>query len=379
MGGMKWWTMPGPQRFVSSVLAHLHDGRSVIVVFPALHPRGFLGALEAADEHSGMSRWTRRQLAVEDEEYRELLPARVVHDLVVPQSEPGAVASVHSLIAADNFRYLLLTAEFREQQVWCRWSRFLHEYSQRSKALDQSERPVFCVVIEGALLRAMPPSDVTLAIEQWRGVVRPLDMQLYVSHLIDEEPSPPPLLRSTRIAVTASLAGTDPLLARRLVNASLDMLFNPNKLLGEYSDELRWNNESDIERQWELGMRDEIDGSEYVHSALLPLARDGREIARRVWYGQVSQIVPYLELQRCRLIDGVQHLLPKPPLHDGYEDVSDLHDLEIRTVWYYLKRARAPREIIERAARLRNIRNALAHLQPISAANLESLSRARFG
>ena len=177
------------------------------------------------------------------------------------------------------------------------------------------------------------------------------------------------------MGVISSLAGTDPLLAEKLASLNLEALLAPIAVLSEYAHNLGWEHADDDDSARDLGKQSMLNGAAFVHSAAVALSGNAKEISRRVWRGQVREVLPYLELHRSSLIELARGYLPKPPIDDGHEAIIDVYDLELRTLWYYLQRSRAPRQLIDRAGDLRRMRNALAHLEPLSAADLHRLAR----
>lgn len=372
-----WWSLPSPRGLISNVVEQLVDGTSVIIRFPLHRPSGFLDALESATLHRCDTRWMRYRVRVE-QHMEDRSPARVLYDLLALPSDGGTVPSVRSLLEAERFRYALFIVECADASAWQPWRRFIREYSQRAKSLETGVRPVFCISLEGQAGRLLPPTDVTLVIEQWNGTATRPDMQLYAAHLLSER-NENRLVKATRISVVASLAGTDPELAQHLCALDLDALFEPSSALRSFGSSLGWNGEIGADTEQELGARVSLEGEEVLHSALIALRGDKRELARRVWEGQVRELLPFVEVQRVRLIDLAKRYLPNGVVSDGYGTVTAPDDLEIRSIWHFLRKARAPSRLIEQASHLRKVRNALAHLEPLRANELEALARLNLG
>ncbi len=107
-------------------------------------------------------------------------------------------------------------------------------------------------------------------------------------------------------------------------------------------------------------------GDSFVHSAFLAQNGDeNRELARRMWRAQLATLFPLIEEQRIRLIEEVQQMLTLP-METEYATLETALDLEIHQIAYQLRQHCPRPSQYQRAKKLANMRNALAHLENLS-------------
>lgn len=169
-------------------------------------------------------------------------------------------------------------------------------------------------------------------------------------------------------SVIASLAVWDPLLAERLARQRLDVVFQPDKLLQAIAIERRWEGQ---EASWHSGSMANVDGREVIHSAFLACNGPKDHLHRRVWSGQVGVLLPFVEERRQDLLMQLAGVL-QVPYTTRFGIVEDVRDLEIGHIESQLLTAspRGRSELVEFVRKLREIRNALAHQEAITAAQL---------
>jgi len=114
------------------------------------------------------------------------------------------------------------------------------------------------------------------------------------------------------------------------------------------------------------GIRHRFEGVDIFHSAWLAAKGDRNALAARIWEGQVEALFPLLESWRQLLIQRYKGLLSLPwPTDRG--EIRDARDLEFGHLVRQLGRHKtgALREAVDVIGWLRDIRNHLAHFEPI--------------
>jgi len=292
-------------------------------------------------------------------------PVRQLLDRFDPDHSRGRLAT---LSQSDRFAYRALWIEGLDEANWEDWRQFLTDYEHAGRSRDPPARSVFCVPVPGSWEAALPAENASLAHRPWRARISRLDMQLYLAVLLGGR-AILPLHQELIIGVGAELAGEDPELARRLAAAELAAVLEPRSLLAEYARANGW----DREPGWVDGTAYVRDGKEQPHSALA----DGRTLARRVWRGQVGVLWGHLEEERLAIARQFRGRL-KTPFETEFGTIDDPEHLEVQHVHYLLARDRSvPHSIRRRLRILRDMRNCLAHLEPVPASLLAQLHTAR--
>lgn len=124
-------------------------------------------------------------------------------------------------------------------------------------------------------------------------------------------------------------------------------------------------------------MTDFVGGQRETHPALQAINVDDaqRYIDGRVWQGQVTVVFPLLEQKRNELLSAHKRLLWVPFEKGDGTFVTAVEDLEIAHLHYQL-RNHPDRRIEPLLRRLKDSRNALAHLDTLSGLDLTDLLRA---
>jgi len=103
------------------------------------------------------------------------------------------------------------------------------------------------------------------------------------------------------------------------------------------------------------------------HSAALAIIGKTDEVLHRLWTGQLTVIYPVIEEHRRRLAAKYDCLLTTLlPIKTDYGDIVSIGDVEIGLIAFHLIRSNAPKADCEVAVLLKEVRNALAHFEPLS-------------
>jgi len=193
-------------------------------------------------------------------------------------------------------------------------------------------------------------------------------MQLYVSLML-EGLGQAGVRRDLVCRLISGLALWDPEAARQLVRADLAMLLEPADLLKELLNGQEWLevDEGDWEALWRVGAADQVEGRWERHSALYAFRDKDRELERRLWSAEVEVLLPWVETQRRALLERYRSLLHVPFITRDGSTIWDVRDLEIGHIQHLLYKASClpSGRVMDFVRCLKEIRNALAHLEPL--------------
>ncbi|MFO0822816.1 MAG: hypothetical protein U0792_06810 [Gemmataceae bacterium] len=362
-----WWQLPGPGRFVRDVLADLGSGRNVLLRFPSHAAGGCRESVAARVRDNELWRW--RPLDASE------LTAATLAELTMAlfrclRCEPtaGQLPSPAGLAAAvpDGD---VIWVDHLDIDRWPLWSKLLGLFQHACHARDENRRGLFCIPLVGRLA-SEPTPDTALRVHRWSGSVSRLDVML---HLDRQTPHtfPGRLLRQVALGVATELGGADACLCTKLATAGLRLLADPVALLEEHARERGWTAIVARDARWGDGVCENLDGEDRVNSAALAVAGDSGAIKRRVWHGQIRLLYPFIEEQRVKLVSEVGGLL-QLPVETTYGPVDKAIDLEIGQLVHFLRSRRVPDRTWRRLLLLRDMRHALAHLEPVEFRTLMS-------
>lgn len=362
-----WWQLPGPALFVERVVRSLRAGQNVVLCLPEHVPTGLSQAVRSALADESVS-WSTLPVSEVD----GLTPADFLCGRFVPGLPVSAIRDAQALCNSESFSGRLLWIEGINECVWPAWKHFLAEYQHTCRARSLLGRTLFCVALTGEMALAPPPEDVCLTHHHWRGAVNQLDALIFAAMHFREHPWTQ-LSKQIAICITAQLGLFDPSVAERLAHENLARILNPEPILLEIARERGWVIESNelLPASWHLGMIDDMDGQACTHSAALSVNDHKKEISRRIWSAQVGVIFPFLEQRRQQIIDQLWDFL-RVPFETSNGRIDDRRDLEFNHIEAQVAQSslRFNGQIRNSLQRLKEIRNELAHLKPLSATQL---------
>lgn len=437
-----WWSLPGPRRFASEVAGDLRDGSSVVVLAPEHLPDGLDRAVRR--ELGDNAFWTSLDLAdreVADREgwrgddwgdrvdwdaedgghHRETLPSlstypvspavsRRVHDdplaalarRAIPIAGVRGCPDLATLAAHPGFAGRAVWVDGVAALAWPAWRDFLPEYTTIALKRPILGRAVLCVVARGAAACAPPSPRLGLSVRRWRGIVDPLDTLLYVSQILPARPISR-LERRVSISVIANVALWDAALCDILAREDFTRLLAPGEVLEEMARARGWLaglEEAVVDpsrttptpthlptpppplpdNAWGRGMADLYDDEVCWHPSAFPINRRVTEVRRRVWSGQVREMLPLAEDRRRALLDilGEALTVPWEVYRRGVlvDVIQDRAALELAHIDDQVRLRRLLGEDASRAiGRLRGARNDLAHMRPLSATTVRAIAR----
>ena len=354
---MLWWQLPGPSRFVTSVVEDLRDGKNVILRLPEYVPSGIAAAVrETLGNHDLWSWCPLRTDECRDE------PAPLLFSKFIPGTHPQTIRNAHSLSGNDSFSGKLIWVDVTSGTTWPGWKSFIVDYAHACRSRSLLERSLFCLCLAGQLALDPPPEDVCLSHQSWQGIVDNLDMLLYTSALLREKQMPD-LYRRIATSIVARLALWDPEVSQRLVREEMTRILEPAEVLKEMAIDRGWlTPEQKLPpTSWHTGAKGLFDGKERTHSAALAVDDPSNELRRRVWSAEVEVIFPLIEEKRQELIKTIAGVLT-------HRTVSELQDMQIGEIELEMSRRgnRVPYELRRQVKTLKEMRNSLAHLEPLS-------------
>lgn len=360
-----WWELPGPASFINEVHDDLLAGRSVVLRLPLRLPDGLRNTLRCKVEQNPLWYWTSIGVVPDSPDPVSLLSERFA------TNDSQVVHDTRSLVASGTLSGKVIWVDGLDIDTWARWEDFIHAYCSFCKDVDLLDRGLFVLSCMGPVAESPPTSDVALGVHTFRGTVGNLDMLLWIAGAL-EGSGHSPLERQIRISVASELAGVDPDLGLELVGLTLETLFEPYDYLSKQAAVLAM---TDLKHpKWSEGMMDDIDGVECPHVLYLAAvgATGRRTIRQRVWSGQLRILFPWLERARIELLGEIEPLLCLP-FNTGFGEITDKYELEIGHIFFQVKN-RVDRELRRHMGILMEIRNALAHLEPVSASLFRDLT-----
>jgi len=412
-----WWTLPGPRRFASEVADDLRDGSNVVVLLPAHVPDGIDRAVRV--ELGDNALWTALDLGAREadgcgDDTAERADSPSIRDpiatlsrRIIPHPGTGFQGDVAALAAHEDFAGRALWIDGLDRAAWPAWRDFLSDYTGVALKRPLLDRTVLCLVARGIAACAPPTPRIGLSVRAWKGVVDPLDTLLYVSQVFPARPISR-LERRVSISIIASLALWDPVLCDILVREDLPCLLDPHAVLADLARARGWMDDEPTRKRaargpqgrtslsetggqgqrqtppsdayaWSRGMTDSYGGSVCWHPCALTPDRRAAEVRRRVWEGQVRELLPLTEERRRVLIDGLGDVLITPwdVRRQGLvvDVIDDREALEIAHIDDQLRTRQLLGAAGRRAVgRLRDARNDLAHLRVVPASVVRAIA-----
>jgi len=367
----RWWTLPGPSAFIDELIAALRSSRNLLIALPLHAPPGIESAVARRVCEDPLWRW--RSLSLGEAEPGPAAPiATLFRGLELDVPGPGTPWADH-LADADAMRDRVLWIDGINAHTWEPWKDALGRYANACQPRSQFGRGLLCVCICGVASESLPTTDGALSVHTWIGRLDELDLQIWVAHYL-RGLEMTPLERRARRVLAATLAGFDPGLAMSLAHLELASLLNPGSVLRDLAVERGWTEGNLPTPAWHLGMVDSVGGEHQTHLAMRGPAGDCemRQVAMRVWQAQITVLFPLIEQRRGQIIADHRGALTVPFEKGDGTWVTRVEDLEIAHLYYQLRNNR-DRRLEPLLRRLREARNALAHLEPLRGAEFAAV------
>lgn len=409
-----FYELPSVRAFLDQIAEDLLCGRSTLVVLPAGIPAERVRSqvskrLWDADGHCD-------QLDL-DGYHVKATPSSIIGEVLgLRWPSPDTPRTTSNLISAmlndkDRSGALLLEGFDSLSPIARRdWIQLLMDWERVSRALEEKGRFTSLSVVASAdtLSGMMPSSDVHLGIHEWSGFPSALETRL-LCRMYQNDANHRAESR-WREHVLPSLAGNDLAVVSELwddVCTNLGCIREPllriaearnwdqrdlrdrvAKLNSTRSGRANGNNEA-WKELWAAGLASRT--PEYgweLHPATLAVLGKEEDLAHRIWRGQASLVLPFIERARLALCDDLTSKYgPKWPLlwdkPQNPQEESALMESPRACEWGYLLHLlqHVPRlgsthqQWLRVVRRARNARNTIAHYQPITFDEFKELWR----
>jgi hypothetical protein len=355
---MKWRALPGPGSFINRVLEHVRSGVSTVVATPLLVPQAFEDAITSVLDQD---RWSVQRCHFNSQQD----PLTWLTDQLYFEPASWVDWSIESLFERLS-PHQVIAIDGVTDVNWAAWRAFLRDFEVASRRRASDERAVLLLFARGVPQKRLQIAGAALALEVWAGVFGELDMLVYVDQQLRMSREAP---RHHKLIVRqiAALALWDLELANVLVEHPSSDLFNVSDILQAARKALQHRG-FEVAGSWEQGGIDSFDGVELVHPFVLIEQGDPRgELKRRLWTAQAAELLPLIELRRRDVARSLQRHIACPFWIDSDRKVNALDELEIGSLAYAAHTHKVAGQVRETVQWLADCRNALAHLQVLSA------------
>jgi len=365
-----WWSLPGPDRFVSEIEDSLRHGRNAVVLLPKYCPEGLSVAVRAKLADSD---WTFSTFVPPSD---ELPPLRKLADRFLDDTSRQLVSTPNDLLNEDSFLGKIIWSEVSQLNGSLNWVPFISSYQAACKQRSPMKRSMICLCLSSHLTDVLPQADTCLDVFRWNDYVHPLDMLLYTSLKVEDQ-FQSDLHRAVGINVIAKLAMWDPLVVDCLSSKSLEEILDPGKTFEVMASDRNWLTPGlgNSFTNWASGKTHLFQEKEERHSAILSVHGPKDLLDHRMWSAQVGVIFPFIEECRRSMINGGRLNSLVPFQTDEKKVYSDVRDMEIGLIAQAFQRTRNffDPELKKLAYRLRDMRNDLAHLEGVKTKHLMSM------
>ncbi len=349
MSPSHFWSLPGPQNFISRIRKDLHDGKSLILRMPRPGVSGIAeavrGLLREEEIFCGID------LPIDGETPYERLSR------VLCPGESRNLSLLELVTSACSLEKKVVVLKDISEGGWREWEKLMKLFSHRMRQISQAKQRVSLILpLVGTGFRTDFCDDIVLGAREWNGVISHVD-SCCLAHMFLPERREKPELRQLLIQTIASLAMWDCDLHRRFAMCSPETILEPFSVLSAYALERGWGPDSK-EDLWD-GSCGLYEGKMRRHSAFL-LVQDGPQAIERIlWRAQVGVFLPYVA-------DCCRDIVESKPMQNRLCAEAN-EEIEVAELFYILKKDyRTPSNLKEQVEFLRFIRNELAHMKRIS-------------
>ncbi len=369
-----WWQLPGPSSFLDRVVSDGKDGSSLVLEWPEHGPLGWQAGLQRHDKNWAGDR-VRCEFRATD--FNAVEPEMFLFERIFGREISPLRITPESLVRFESFQGRVIVLDGMNADAWDLWRPFLESYAEAARSVEVWRRTQFIVSLTGKACLKSPKKSGLLKAYRWDGYTTPLDMQMYAAYLIRDRAFRN-LERKLMYALLARLSGWDPMLLDALVASSVSELCMPEAVLNAFAAGRGWGQDvpGNREEAWALGMLQRFDEEDVVHGCLSDESRAEDSVAYRLWHAQTEVLLPVVERERHRIVARLRGKL-EVPYDTAGGIIEDERDLELSHIFVQMNQYRdrfrdADRELVKM---LRDIRNELAHFEPVSANLLGQLLR----
>lgn len=356
-----FWQLPAPATFLRRVSEDIREGNNVVIALPDHAPEGWSVALRASLSLPSLPR-------LEEIQPNGSAPIQALHQ-ELGLGPCSTRTSVSDLCASGGFHGRLIHVYQFNAAAWASWLAFLNEYEDACRQFDLSQRTLFVATIQGDLAAQAPPPANLLRVHHWLDNVDGLNARLYAASLLSTS-TLPSWQRQLAVALLSELALWDPEVIALGAQKTLAELLSPAVWLASLATARGWSAADDLKSplaRWR-GVRQPFEGHPRTHSAWLALANRQESLAQRIWSAQVTAVFPLLERHRRAILSRYRGLLRVPwPTQFGTM-IAQHEDLELNHIADQLcaQGSGGLRNLCHFVCWLRDLRNDLAHLTPVS-------------
>jgi hypothetical protein len=361
---LSWWDIPGPGRFVRRIENDLRDRVNVVAALPAGTGKDWFDFFR---RHWADSQERMDVLNVDGDPRP---PLDILGEAFT--TNPAGTTTLGALVSESAFRGLTIGILLDNPDSVPAWTDFLVAYERECRLMDPLDRAVLLVATEGAGLQILPPPETHLRVHVYDGYARPHDCFMYAWVLLGTAEKQA-WRTELKMALCAQLAQWDPRLCEELSDRDIGSILRRATCIGALPAIREAHSSDDADEGWARGILQRYDGETVFHSGWIARNIESRDFERRVWAAQVQVLFPLIEQLRRQAIDRYGSQFQMPVQVADNEFVSDPYELEIamvRRVVYRL--SGVPRRVLRRLDQAYEFRNALAHLEPLTAQQLQA-------
>lgn len=354
---MDRWSLHGPARFLDSVLDAVRSSSNVVIATSCNAVPDLIDTLEsriAEFDH------TRVLDALEWDD-----PVDEIHAALDLPYDAVMSRTAASLMKRFERRRVIFV-DVEGTRPWTAWKAFLGEYESACRGVLAMERTLFVVRVSGVPKTDLPKRAPALEVFSWSGHLSESDVLSYSLEKLRRHHHRVDRKVKLHARIINKIGAWDLDLVDHLLARPWDDLFSPSDALASIAGD-----GAALPKgiQWEEGGVCELDGEHVRHALSLWQRGDpDHELRMRLWAAQASELLPLLEIKRRDLAARIKRTQKVPPTARVFDEViSDIRDVEIGGLLHLSRKFGLPPDILKSAERLREYRNKLAHLTPLSA------------
>lgn len=355
---MDHWLLPGPAGFLSAIVEALREGSSVAIAMPINTAPEIVAKLEDRLGDEGFR--TEAPFMPGDGS-----PIDEVYDALRLHTGSPVSRSVASLLSSISDKTILFVDHVTVDN-WASWKKFLEEYANASRSFNSFDRTQVLLIARGVPIAEFIGKAPAIAPFVWNDQIGETDVLSYTLQQWRDARKRIDAQAKLTARIISNMGAWDFELVDKLLELDWRELFDPMRALTTIVDAGEITPPTG--RSWEQGGTFNVDGEMIRHS--LSLWQEGdpeQELKMRLWAAQAAGLLPVLELKRRKLVERIK-LTRKIPstayLND--EVIGDLDDVELGGLLHLSRVYHLPTDIVRTAGKLRDCRNKLAHLKPIS-------------
>lgn len=369
------WLLPHTFNFLKRISNSFCDGNSVLIKIPHWYNVGIYYGLKEVI-------WTNRERIISpiNGNLDGISPIKFLYKHFLGESYiPKDSSDLETLLELQCFKLKICILEISDYASANDWCSFLINYSEHIKDYDRECRTVFLLLFSSDAFVIELSRNINIDIYEYNNIVDDFDMSIYANNLL-QNTHYDVQLKEIFISMSASLALWDFDYCDVLLEKPDKNLFQPEVINNSYIIKRKWQSYSNmtISERKSFGCEMVYKDKTEVHSSLLNTnSKLVHLINNRIWEGQIGVLTKIIEKKRLKILDsyGEQFLIPIKAPYKGW--ITRSIDLEIGNMGNQVEASKVvlPEKVNELILLLREMRNNLSHLKPVSC---EMLSREVF-